>query len=238
MKIYITRHGQVCPEQFFGSVDFPTGDIPLSEKGQIQAKYLGMELKRLGFKGPIFSSPYRRTMMTSDIAAKECGAKVYPDGELREMFFSDEAAQEFAGMNIEKIKEEFLTVAEDAELPYPWWTKAMDNKEIIAKRLKAFWDKYIKLDFDEILVVGHGASLFGSINYFNLKYGLRLPTVLAELADFQAVYGLNCNLSCIEIDNDGKLLNAKLYSTEHLADELLTSNANPKPRQKALMFSV
>ena len=38
MKIYFTRHGQVCPKDFVGSVDFPTGDIPLSELGITEIK--------------------------------------------------------------------------------------------------------------------------------------------------------------------------------------------------------
>lgn len=44
MKIHITRHGQVIPKEFIGTVDFPKGDVPLSEKGKQQATCLGKEL--------------------------------------------------------------------------------------------------------------------------------------------------------------------------------------------------
>ena len=71
MKLYVTRHGQVCPNDFTKSVDFPTGDIPLSEKGQAQAACLGEELKPEydgafaiidGFSGKIYIDPDEETL--------------------------------------------------------------------------------------------------------------------------------------------------------------------------------
>lgn len=234
MKLYITRHGQVCPKEFFGSVDYPTGDIPLSKLGQKQAVCLGNELKKIGFKGKIISSPYRRTMMTANLAATQCGASVYTDGELREMFFSDEAARDFVGMTLDDIKKTFPKVAHDAELAYPWWTKTLDTKKMVVERLEKFWDKVIKTDIDEVLAVGHGASVYGTIYYFNKKFKLGLTDDLEELADYLAEKGLNCGISCVETDKDGKLLSANLFYTEHLPDELLTSNANHKSRPEII----
>lgn len=236
MKIYITRHGQVTPKVFENSVDYPTGDIPLTDIGQAQATCLGKELKARNFKGRIISSPYRRTMMTANLAAAECGAPVYVDGALREMFFSEESANAFDGMNLETLKTLFPYVAEDAVLPYPWWTTKVDVLEDITERLKAFWKPILASGNDEVLAVGHGASVFGSMYFFNKAFGFGLPTVLHELGDYQASRNLNCNLSCIEIDGSGKFVSARLFATDHLPDALLTSNTNPKPRPDEVLI--
>lgn len=238
MKIYITRHGQVCPKEFFGSVDYPTGDIPLSNIGKKQAMCLGKELKKLGFKEKIISSPYRRTMMTASAVSEQCGVAVYPDGELREMFFSDEAANEFVGMTLDELKKEFSSVSDSAELPYPWWTKYVDTREGIIQRLEKFWDKILSSGEEEVLVICHGASVFGTMCYFNKKLNLGLTDNIDEMADYLAERSLNCSLSCVEFDGDWKPLSAKLFSTEHLSDELLTSNANPKQRPPIIRKSL
>lgn len=236
MKIYITRHGQVCPNDFFGSTDYPCGDIPLSELGIKQADRLGAKLKELGFKGKIFSSPYRRTMMTATEVSKHCDAKVYPDGALREMFFSKEAAKDFAGMTLAQLKDIFYSIPNDAFLEYPWWTVDVDTNEIIVKRLTVFLDSLLKSDDEEVLIVGHGASVFGTMCYFNQKYNIGMPADYTEMADYLAQRSLNCSLSCIEIDKDKNIVSAKLFCTDHLTDDMLTSNTNVKERPCVLMF--
>ncbi len=230
MKIYITRHGQVTPKLFEGSVDYPTGDIPLSETGQTQASCLGRELRARGFSGRIISSPYRRTMMTANLAADECSAPVYPDGALREMFFSSEAGEAFSGMTIKDLTELFPHISPDAVLPYPWWTTEADALSSLAERLANFWEPILHAGYDEVLAVGHGASVFGSMHFFNARYDFGFPKEPEALGDFLATRNLNCNLSCIEIDEKGRLLSARLFATDHLPEALLTSNTNPKPR--------
>lgn len=230
MKIYITRHGQVMPKEFIGTVDFPKGDVPLSELGQRQATCLGKELLARNFKGIIISSPYNRTMTTANLAAKECGAPVYTDGALREMIFPQTNISEFSGMTIDELKNRFSEVAKDATLEYPWWTTEPDSKEIITERLEVFWEKILSLGYEELMIVGHGASVFGSMNYFNKKYGFDFPLNLDELGDYLAERNLNCNLSYIELDENKNLLHARMFATTHLTEEMLTSNANPKPR--------
>ena len=230
MKIYITRHGQVCPHKFEKSVDFPTGDIPLSETGCQQAVCLGKKMKKRGFTGKIISSPYRRTMMTANLVAKECGAQIYPDGALREMFFSNEAAKKFEGMPVHILKEEFNFVVPDAQLPYPWWTTHTDSLEEVAMRLKGFWEDLLRKDFEEVLAICHGASVFGSVNYFNKKFGLGFPAELPALGEFLATRNLNCNISCIELDGERNFVSAHMFDIGHLKDSLLTSNTNPRPR--------
>ncbi|MBE7025771.1 MAG: histidine phosphatase family protein [Ruminococcaceae bacterium] len=236
MKLYVTRHGQVTPKVFEGSVDFPTGDIPLSETGQTQAACLGHKLRSIGFSGRIISSPYRRTMMTASLAADKRDAPIFPDGALREMFFSDEAGEAFSGMTIEELRRLFPHIAPDALLPYPWWTTKKDTLPGLIQRLSSFWEPILSSALPEVLVVGHGASVFGSMAFFSERYGFGFPKEPEELGDFLATRNLNCNLSCIEIDANGHLRSARLFATDHLPDSLLTSNSNPKPRPAEICF--
>ena len=230
MKIYITRHGQVCPKDFFGSTDYPADDIPLSELGISQADRLGKKLRELGFKGKVCSSPYRRTMMTAKEVSEHCNVKVYPDGALREMFFSAERAEEFSGMTLLELKEAFGCVSTDALLEYPWWTTDVDTKDVVAKRLKGFWEALLENEEEDVLLVCHGASVFGTMCFLNEKYNLGMPCDYDQMADYLAQRNLNCSLSCIEIDRDKNLVSAKMFSTDYLMDNMLTSNANFRER--------
>ncbi len=236
MKIYITRHGQVLPQEFVGSVDFPKHDIPLSDKGKEQATLLGKELKRRNFKGRIISSPYTRTMTTAENAAAECGAAVYTDGALREMLFRESDGLEFRGKTLEELQAEFPHVAADAKLPYPWWTTFVDDGPGLSARADGFWTKLMEevKEDDEIVIVGHGASVVGSFYYFNHTYQLGFPEEYMELGAAIGPNNLNCNISCFELDKDKKLIRAALFDTAHLPDEYLTSNSRPAERPEIM----
>lgn len=235
MKIYITRHGQVCPTEFFGSADFPMFDIPLSKLGQKQAECLAAFLKEKDFKGKIFSSPYRRTMMTADAVAKACGLPISPVQALREIIKTDESAKEFEGMTLKQLKTEFPTVAEDATLLYPWWNEFKDTREAVIKRVSDFWESLLQAGEQEALLVGHGASVFGSIYYLNKKYGLGFTDDGDALGEYLADHGLNCALSCVEVDKDGKFVCGEFFNTAHLTEDMLTSNPKHKERPECVM---
>ena len=234
MKIYIARHGQVCPTEYFGSTDFPMFDIPLSDLGKQQAECLAKKLKETGFKGKIFSSPYRRTMMTASAVATVCNLPVFPDKALREIIKTDEGAQEFEGMTLEKLKEEFACVAQDASLIYPWWAKTKDTKEAVIERVSCFWEELLQSGEKEVLLVGHGASVYGSLYYLNEKFDLGFVRDKDEFGDYLAERGLNCTLSYVEIDENGKLVEAEFFNNEHLSDDMITSNPRPKERPEII----
>ena len=71
MKVYVTRHGQVATDaEYYGDVNYPRGDMPLSPLGREQAKLLGERLKKEGFNGRIFASPFIRTMETAELISE------------------------------------------------------------------------------------------------------------------------------------------------------------------------
>lgn len=230
MKIYITRHGQVCPTEYFGNADFPMFDIPLSTLGQKQAEHVAKVLKSRGFNGKIYSSPYRRTMMTAEATAKACNLPVFPEQALREILKTDEGAKEFEGMTIEQLRQEFSSVPGNAMLSYPWWKASKDTKETVIERVSVFWETLLQSDCEEVLLVGHGATVFGTIFYLNQKFGFGFPEDKDELGEYLAGCSLNCALSYIETAKNGNFVRGEFFNTEHLTDEMLTSNPRLLPR--------
>ncbi len=173
MKFYVTRHGQVAESaEYFGDVSYPKGDMPLSRLGREQAEYLGRRLRDEGFSGKIFASPYLRTMETADIVADITGSKVYPTAALHEIFLSDVAVNNFFGSDIEKLSLAFKNVAEDAELEFPWWPTAVESAEDVRYRVALFMDKIIDKSDEDVLLVGHGASVSAAIHFFFGKYAV------------------------------------------------------------------
>ena len=175
-------------------------------------------------------------MMTANIAAEIWGAPIYPDGALRELFFEKEAAEAFIGMDLSALRALFPCIAEDATLPHPWWTKTPDSNPILVERLRKFWAPILSSGHSEVLAVGHGASVFGSMHFLNTTFGLGMPTDLSLLADYLATRNVNCNLSCVETDDSGKMLSARMFATTHIPDELITSNTNARPRPAEICF--
>lgn len=229
MKIYITRHGQVDYE----NNNWSNGDIPLSGTGQIQAKLLGEALKKLDFSGPVFASPYKRTIATAQLIAEECKTKIYPEACLREFFFSDESARKFQGMKLCDIRRYCGYIAEDACLPYPWWKSAKDDYEKIKKRSCEFWERILKSEYEEILAVCHDASVLGTIHFLNSRFQMGFPDDFQELIDYVMNKDLNCALSCIEINKEGQP-SADFFMTWFLPEEYLTVNGSHMPRPDAI----
>ena len=168
--------------------------------------------------------------MTADAVAKACSLSIYPDGALREIIKTDEGALEFEGMTLEQLKKEFPLVAEEALLPYPWWKKTKDTKETVIERVSDFWEFLLASDVVEVLLVGHGATGYGTVYYLNRKFKLGFPEDKEILADYLAHHALNCGLSYIELNEKGKLVSAEFFNMEHLSDNMITSNPSPKER--------
>lgn len=222
MKIYLTRHGHVD----YSGADHGKGDIPLSGLGHIQAGLLGEAMKELGFGGPVFASPYRRTMMTAQYAAEACKADIYPDGALREFFFSTQAALRFQGMTLRELQKSCKSLAKDASLPYPWWEPQKDDYAGIVNRSREFWERILEQGHEEILAVCHDASVLGAVNFFNHRYQMGFPGDFQGLVDYMMDKDLNCGLSCLEIDERGALASARFFMTQHLPEGHLTANGS------------
>lgn len=206
MKIYLTRHGQVLPKAFYGNAQYPSGDMPLSELGREQAAYLGAYMKHLGFKGTIYSSPYARALETAQVIADYTGSVIIPWAPMREIVRNKEHMEEFVGMTLEQIKEQYPSVAPDAELAYPWWTTELEsNDDMVVRVGKGIRELNPQ---EDVMLVGHGASVYCSCEALGIPH--------------KGGDGYNCSFSMY--DSEDKT-NFKWLDGAHMPYEKLTFNS-------------
>ena len=223
MRIYLTRHGQVRPAGFWrpgdsladaffnGDPSFPKGEPSISQLGRGQAVLTANELIRRGFRGPIYSSPYIRTMQTAQLIAERTGSPIYPMGFLREFMFSAERGAEFRGSDIETLRGLFPNVAPDAVLPMPWWTSYKDEVAPMRARVAADLKAFLAAQPDdaEFLLIGHGASVYGVVN------GL-------ELAIPEGAMGYNCSLTVLDTGTG----HTEVFGMGHLPFPMWSNNCH------------
>ena len=223
MKIYVTRHGQVRPAAFQVSADaledaffngdpnFPKGEPSISQLGRGQALLLADRLVRQGFHGPIYSSPYIRTMQTAELIAGRTGSAIYPMGFLREFMFSAEAGERLHGSDIDTLRGLFPHVAPDAVLPMPWWTKEKDEIAPMRARVAADLRAFLATQPEdaEFLLLGHGASVMGVVQ------ALQLPIP-------EGARGYNCALTTL----DTRTGTCEVFDMSHLPPALQSNNCH------------
>ena len=215
MIIRFARHGQpaLAGMPKGANHELPPEDYQLSPLGIQQAHCLGKHLKNEGFHGLIISSPYARTAQTADAVAEECGLHFYLEPRLQEMRFYPEPP--CPGMTLEELKRLYPRTAPDATLAWPWITPGgVEELTSVRKRV----DKYVEEllanpPADDILLVGHGASIQ------SLKFSL-FPRCGYEGPDH---YNWNCSLSRFDITPDGVKM-VELARYDFMPQEIITSN--------------
>ncbi len=218
MKRYVTRHGQVMDYRDASlSHLYPPGDILLSELGEEQARLLGVRLRELGFRGRIISSPYRRTLHTAEIIARETGCLIIPYAPMREIFKTENQARKFRGLTIEEIRGLYDCIDPEAELAYPWWceedgtARAEDAEKVRGRVALGYEAINAKYPDTELLFVGHGASSGALIDVLKIQKKKGIRTM-----------GFNCALSMIDPDDPET---GRMYcDTAHMQYEITTSN--------------
>ena len=221
MLIHITRHGQPARHRSeTGDPEYPRGDPPLSDQGREQARLLGRHLAANGFAGPIFSSPYRRTLATAEAIAQETDSLIFPTRELQE-WVPGEGVPDFGGLELESIRSLFGRIAPDAALPHPWFYAGPEDIAAVQARARPFLESLGRpLEehaVGETLLVGHGASTAACINELLLKD-------LAPEVNEDPDKNWNCSLSTVEIGPDGKRELKAHFSIGHFPTETVTSN--------------
>ena len=156
-RIFITRHCQAAGK----GVPLPVkGDAGITELGVKQARALGRELKKLNFKGRIFASPYYRTVATACLAARECGAKVFPDARVQERV-RREGGNMKPGATLEELKKLFPdAISPEAQLAHPWLITRKDGRGDQRDRLSKALDEILSENPDgDILIVCHASAV-------------------------------------------------------------------------------
>lgn len=208
MKIYITRHGQVEPNaEYWGNPNYPKGEVQLSEMGREQARLLGRRLKELQFKGKIYASPYIRTMETAELIAKETGSEIIPCPGVREIFKFQESAERYRGSSLEELKQLFSGISETATMEYPWWEVKKEEYEDVRYRVAQAMEE-IRKSGEDVLIVGHGASVGAAIHY--VHGGWRDDAWMS-----------NCGLTVFDTENKRNML---INCRKHLPYRMISRN--------------
>ncbi|MCK4982106.1 MAG: histidine phosphatase family protein [Victivallaceae bacterium] len=215
MLIYVTRHGQPDLEKvsWKANPDIPLCDPVLTDKGRIQAKYLGQFLKQKKFNGLIISSPYRRTLETAQIVAEQTNSTIKVEPMIQE-YVTKEGFPDFNGLNIKQIQRCYKNVSRDCEMDYPWFSQGPETLEKVKKRVAPIITRLLKSD-TEVLLVGHGASVHACKEVI-LKNAFN--------KNIPEKHNWNCSLSTYIFDNTRKLKKYKLFDTKHMPEDIITSN--------------
>jgi len=215
MIIYVTRHGQPDLEQvsWEANPDVPLCDPVLTEKGRIQAKYLGQSLKQRNFKGLIISSPYRRTLETAQIVAEQTNSVIAIEPLIQEVVTKN-GFPEFKGLNIEEIKQYYNNVSRACEMPYPWFSQGPEALEEVKKRVAPLITHLLESD-TEVLLVGHGASVHACKEVI-LKNSF--------VKNIPEKHNWNCSLSSYIFNSSKNLEKFDLFNIGHMPEDIITSN--------------
>lgn len=163
--VWIARHGNrldfVNPEWF--NTAARRYDPPLSEDGFMQAAELGQRLKSENISH-IFSSPFLRTIQTANEVAKILNIPIKLEAGLSEWHNPDWMSE-----SPETHPQDFLT----AEFPLIDWNyqscvfpQYPESKAEVCRRTAATVKQLLDQFSSDILIVGHGASVFGVTKSF------------------------------------------------------------------------
>ena len=216
MILHVTRHGQTNTKK-----THTPGDPYLSDLGRQQALLLGRRLAELGFNGPIYSSPYYRTIETAHIIAETVDTVVIPAAPMREYVIRENQLQGFQGATATDFQAIYSRIKIEPDFPYPWWTFEIESPEMVEARVAPLVDRLTKGDTDALLV-GHGASV-GGVHRHVLR-----PNAPEQIHHGQ--YDWNCILSSFQFTPTFTIL--RIMETAHLPPEAITANA--KTREEVL----
>ena len=220
--IYVARH---CQAMGKGKIRPIAGDAGITPLGVRQSKLLGKRLKQLKFNGPIYASPYFRTVATACYAAAECGSKVYPDPRVQERPRSSRGNMPKGGATLEQLRKLFPDqIASDAKLAYPWVSKiAEPEKQMHQKRMAKSLDAILAENpNNDIMIVSHAGAV-----------GVLAQEIMARSGQKFQGGTWNCALYIYAVDEKGRFRFVG-YDIAFLPDEALTSNLHkidPKRKQ-------
>jgi 2,3-bisphosphoglycerate-dependent phosphoglycerate mutase len=187
-QLVLIRHGQSqwnLENKFTGWID-----IPLSPKGEEEAREAGEKIKNFKFD-KVYTSVLDRAIKTYEIAAEVAGFNNLPvekDKALNERMYGD-----LQGLNKDDMRKKFG--AEQVHI----WRRSYDvpppNGESLkntAERVLPYWHSHIEPDLKagkNILVVAHGNSLRALIMHLDNLTGeevvkLEIPTGVPILYEF------------------------------------------------------
>ena len=214
--LLIARHCQATGARGEGILSPIVGDGGVTELGLEQSRLLGMHLKKQGFQGVIFASPYFRTMATANEIALITGSKIYPKAEFQECVKEDGGNIKNGGATFSQLKSLFpVTLAKDAMISDDWLLKKKEEYTgFHQQRLSlALFDIINSYSDQGILIVTHGGAVAALLRVLKEKYNV--PTINDTI--------WNCTLFQFALDKQGNCRYLG-YTISFIPEEKVTSN--------------
>ena len=240
LTIYITRHAQRGPrsqwpeadrkkqmvgEFLDGKYQPPSGDS-ITPLGVKQCELLGAYLKKLNFKGKVYSSPNFRAMQTAVATtnAIDPAIKIIPDPGLQSGGNRKEPAK---GMSCAELQKRFPNKVVSVEMPEKWLLAGEFTAEDRNKRMEKFLNDLLKKETrGEVLLVGHSSTIPALITVLNKR-------LVDRRLHVNAYYVWNCCLHIYKFNKEGKVIFTSVENFKYLPEEMRTKNfskVNPNAR--------
>lgn len=212
---YIARHGQRGSTQYVMNLK-NCKDDRLMPKGERQAEQLGLYMKKIGFDGAIYVSPYYRTLQTGTIACNQfTSRKMIVDPEIQEvtgMKGTNPRGISKSCITKKEIKKYFPNVIIPKNMKFPWRYEN-ERQSVCDERTNAVIEKYLKSP-EDVFLVCHGGLLNSFVREMN-KRG----------ANFKKRTNYNCCLFSFTLDTEtGLVTECSDRTFEYLSDDLITDN--------------
>ncbi|MBQ6470520.1 MAG: FAD-dependent oxidoreductase [Victivallales bacterium] len=212
-RVFIVRHGQrdkPLP---------PAYDPLLTADGRRQATLAGKELKRRGFRGVIWASPYRRTLETATLIAHELGDPPIHLAPLSQEYCRHPGKPNVLPRSLAEMKAEFGLLQGTEEIG-DWRLSGPEDLLAVKMRVARMLEKMPpKPETQDWLFVTHGAVIKG----FHL---LSVGYMGGKLPDMPMNW--NACLSEYRFFPGFMPLLVSLFDVGFLPDELTTSNERSK----------
>ncbi len=205
-KIIIARHGEVAGNLAEKKAFVGWGDIPLTQRGLLQAQALGEYLKDETIDA-VYSSDLQRARITAQNIADPHNLTVQVDADLREVNYGD-----WEGLNEAELV---------ARYPQQWQARQSDPWNVASvggENQAQMWARV--LPKWNALVERHEGQTFVLIGHNGLIRILLCHLLGAPFANFKRIHVNNCGVTRVEIEpNPGgspKILLRGINQTSHL----------------------
>lgn len=167
--LYLVRHGETdwnCERKLQGLTD-----IPLNDKGRIQAKVLSEHFEDVTFDA-VYSSDLMRAKETAEIITFGKGLPVMTTPNLRERYWGTYEGHNFDALK-EKYGQKFHPIINDLSPDLNLLPEGLRQVETytqaLARLLPFLHEVKLKFKGKRVLIVSHGGILKGLLLYLNLR---------------------------------------------------------------------
>ncbi len=240
LTIYITRHAQRGPRSKWAEADRtkqmvgefldgkyipPSGDS-ITPLGVKQCELLGAYLKKLNFKGKVYSSPNFRAMQTAVVTTNAIDPKlqIIPEPGLQSGGNRKEPAK---GMSCGELQKRFPGKVVSVEMPEKWQLAGEFTADDRYKRMDKFFNELLKKEpKGEVLLVGHSSTIPSLLGVLNKR-------IVDRRLHVNAYYVWNCCLHIFKLDKNGKVVFSSVENYNYLPEDMRTQNfGKPNSRIK------